>query len=82
MRTQSIYAEKGDGVPALRGEIKPEVLKRIERLGKMNDRRMKLTAAGDRMGLLNLADEYENLGHYGLPTMAREIRYEAMEVKQ
>jgi hypothetical protein len=43
----------------------------------MNDRRLALVSAGDGLGLLELAAEYEAKG---MPRMAAEIRKEAGEV--
>jgi hypothetical protein len=77
VNTPSVFiAQQGEGIPPLKGELKQAILKRIERLGKMNDRRMKYIVAGDRMGLIDLAEEYEAR----MPRMAVEIRKEAQEL--
>lgn len=76
MTTQSTFiARTGEGVPPLRGsELNRGIMRRIERLGKLNDRRLELEGAGDAAGLLALAAEYESLGRYGCPRMAEGIR--------
>lgn len=77
MNTPSVFiAQQGEGVPPLKGELKQAIIKRIERLGRMNDKRMKYMVAGDRMGLIDLAEEYEAK----MPRMAVEIRKEAQEI--
>jgi len=80
------YEEPGVGVRITRlgkdGEIehldrlKPEYYERIEMIGRLNDRRESLKTAGDWVGLLKLADEYEEKF---MPTMAAAIRSEAKE---
>lgn len=76
MTTQSTFiARTGEGVPPLRGsELNRGIMRRIERLGKLNDRRLKLEGTRDTAGLLELALEYESLGRYGCPRMAEGIR--------
>lgn len=71
-------AESGDGVAFEFEKIKPEVMKRIEALGVLNDRRVAYVAAGDWMSLLQLADEYEAKK---MPVMAEAVRKEAYEFK-
>ncbi len=56
--------------------LKPDVLKRIEMIGKLNDRRERYKVAGDWESLLKLADEYE-AKH--MSTMAGMCRKEAEE---
>jgi hypothetical protein len=68
----------GDGVQFGYEKLKPGVARRIEELGKMNDRRLKYVAAGDAESLLKLADEYEKRK---MPKMAKEIRKEASDVQ-
>jgi len=48
-------------------------VRRIEMIGKLNDRRVKALAAGDRLELLRLAEEYET---HNMPTMAWILRDE------
>jgi len=49
---------------------------RVERLGQMAEKRKRLHEAGDRRGLLALAEEYRTFG-CGMPKTADEIRREA-----
>jgi hypothetical protein len=72
-----VPAEAGSGVVWEDIRIKPEVMRRIEALGRMNDRRLALVSAGDGLGLLELAAEYEAKG---MPRVAAEIRKEASEL--
>jgi len=58
---------------ALGGRLKPGIVRRIEMIGKLNDRRVKALAAGDRLELLRLAEEYET---HNMPTMAWILRDE------
>jgi hypothetical protein len=77
----AFWAKAGDGVaPFLTGEIKPAVARRIERIGKMNDRVEAAITAHDRISLLKIAEEYENFGRYGMPHMAERIRLKAQEI--
>ena len=57
----------------LGGRLKPGIVRRIEMIGKLNDRRVKALAAGDRLELLRLAEEYET---HNMPTMAWILRDE------
>ena len=66
----------GDGVQFSYEGLKPAVARRIEVLGKMNDRRVAMRGCGDVDGLLVLAAEYEAMK---MPKMAAEIRKEAYE---
>ena len=67
----------GDGVAFDDTKIKPEIMRRIEALGVLNDRRVAYVAAGDGESLLKLADEYEAKK---MPVMAETVRKEAYEV--
>lgn len=59
-------------------KVEPAIAKRIERLGKMEDRRTRALATGNKEALLELAAEYLTLGrHGGCPTMANIISREA-----
>lgn len=69
-------AVTGDGVAFAAERLKPGVARRIEELGKMNDRREAYAAAGDGESLLALAEEYEEKR---MPVMAEEVRKEAYE---
>lgn len=69
---------EGGGVSFMPGEIQPAIRRRIEMLGKMNDRRLGYVAAGDWESLLELAAEYEAKK---MPRMAAEIRKEAYECR-
>ena len=51
--------QKGSGVRLERTRIKPAIERRIEWLGRMNDRHLALVANKDAAGLLMLASEYE-----------------------
>lgn len=64
----------GQGVSFMPGEIKPAIMRRIEMIGKLNDRRLAYMAAGDGESLLRLADEYEEKK---MPVMANIVRKEA-----
>jgi hypothetical protein len=65
-----------DGERVRLDAVKPAVLKRIEMLGKLNDRREMYKVAGDWESLAKLADEYEEKH---MPNMAGVIRKEAVE---
>lgn len=79
-KTYTVPLQTGEGVGLLEGKIAPEIMARIERLGRMNDERLKLLGIGDRQRLLRLADSYEHLGTYGCPRLAEEIRQEAEDI--
>ena len=77
----AFYAVAGEGVaPLVEGKIRKDILKRIEALGKLNDRYLLFRANRDVLGLLGLADEYQKHGRYGLPVRAEQIRLEAQEL--
>lgn len=63
-----------DGEAQDLGELKRDVARRIEMIGKLNDRRMEYITAGDGESLLRLAEEYEKKK---MPTMANIVRKEA-----
>lgn len=69
-------AQAGDGVAFGVEKIKPGIMKRIDALGLMNDRRTEYVAAGDVESLLKLAQEYEAKK---MPVMAEAVRQEAYE---
>jgi len=71
--------DAGDGVAFESTKIKPEIMRRIEALGKMNDRREAYKAAGDWMSLVQLADEYEAKK---MLKMAESVRLEAYEFRK
>ena len=71
-----IQVKAGDGVYFMPGEIQPSVMKRIEMIGKLNDRREEYLAAGDGESLLRLAEEYAKKK---MPMMANIVRKEAVE---
>jgi hypothetical protein len=52
----------------------PAINKRIEVLGKLNDRRLKARGAGDRWALIEVSYGYAEIG---CPRMASEILTEA-----
>lgn len=54
--------QSGSGVAFYEAKIKPEVLRRIEWLGKMNDRVNICLANNDSLGLLELASQYAERG--------------------
>jgi len=52
----------------------------VEALGKLNDRRNRALAAGDRQRCSTLAAEYMLIGNYGgCPRLANEIIMEAQD---
>lgn len=71
-----VPAESGDGVGFEDTKLKPAIMRRIEELGKLNDRRVAYRAAGDGESLLKLADEYDAKR---MPVMAESVRKEAYE---
>ena len=72
--------QTGSGVTFLDVKLKPAVSRRIEWLGLMNDRRIACLANNDMLGLLQLANEYEERG---MLLTAKEIRLEvANETKE
>lgn len=71
-----IPAERGDGVAFEHEKIKPDIMRRIEALGVMNDRRVAYVAARDGESLLRLAKEYDAKK---MPVMAETVRKEAYE---
>lgn len=58
-------------------ELKKDVQRRIEMIGKMNDRWMEYRATKDKESMLRLAEEYEKKK---MRVMARIIRKEASEL--
>jgi len=58
-------------------ELKKDVQRRIEMIGKMNDRWMEYRETQDKESMLRLADEYERKK---MRTMARIVRKEAGEL--
>lgn len=71
-----ISNKTGDGVQFNFEKLKPGEARRIEELGRMNDRRVAMKGCGDWEGLLKLAEEYEAKK---MPKMAAEIRKEARD---
>lgn len=67
------------GVVLLPEKDNPVIRKRIEELGRMNDRYNALRNAGDKPGLLRLAGEYE-CHKPPMLAMAATIRREAAEL--
>lgn len=64
-------------------KLKPDEARRVERLGKLNDRRKQASAAGDARTLLKIAEKYEKLGkHGGCPRMANALRIEAEHIQK
>ena len=60
---------KTTGVPQLPTKDSDKLLRRIATLVEMDARHIKLLAAGDKAGLLELAQEYRNL--FALDTASR-----------
>ena len=59
-------------------ELNRAIMRRIERLGRLNDRRVAALAAGNKQALIDIAWEYVSLGrHGGCPRMANEVFAEA-----
>jgi hypothetical protein len=56
---------------SLPSKLKPDIARRVEMLGKLNDRRVRAMAAGDDRALLKLAAEYEKKK---MPSMANWVR--------
>ena len=73
---QYVAVQAGDGVNFMPGEIQPSVMKRIEMIGKLNDRWLEYRTAGDGESLLRLAEEYAKKK---MPLMANIVRKEAAE---
>ena len=71
-----IQVKAGDGVYFMPGEIQPSVMKRIEMIGKLNDRRLAYAATGDGESLLMLAEKYAKKK---MPVMANIVRKEAVK---
>jgi len=65
------YGVKSDSI-----KFTPGIDKRIEEIGRLNDRRRRYNETRDRQALLLLAEEYRKYGH-GMPLRARQIRREA-----
>jgi hypothetical protein len=65
--------QQGSGIQFFDMKLKPAVMKRIEWLGRMNDRHIALLANNDELGLQQLATEYEERG---MTKMANGIRLE------
>jgi hypothetical protein len=64
-------------------KLKPEEERRVETLGKLNDRYMKAVAAGDARALTRIARRYARLGsHGGCPMRASAIRAEAAYLRR
>lgn len=68
---------KGEGVGGLEAKIPKDVAKRIEVLGRMNDRRNQYRNNRMKDELMKLAMEYRRKG---MMTMALEVRKEAEEL--
>lgn len=69
-------AQAGAGITFAPGGLNAAIMRRIEMLGKMNDKRLRYVDAVDGESLLRLADEYERKK---MKTMARMIRKEVGE---
>jgi hypothetical protein len=52
----------------------PSINRRVEKLGKLNDRRLKARSTRDRQALLEVAADYVDIG---CPRLANEIMAEA-----
>lgn len=65
-----------DGQPVVMETIKPEIKKRIEALGKLNDRYNEYKTMGNWSSVLKLSEEYKMLG---MIVQAAKIRQEAEE---
>ena len=59
-----------------RAKIKPEIEKRIEAIGKLNDRWLEALENNDVATLLKLAYEYEGMN---MPRIAKAIRLDVVE---
>lgn len=53
--------------------VEESITYRVEQIGRLDDRRMRLVACGDREGLMKLAEEYRVFGA-GMPKTAEEVR--------
>lgn len=71
-------ADAGDGVGFEDAKLKPEIMRRIEWLGQMDDRRKKCLAARNWKGLLQVANEYKQRG---MEETAAAVKREANECK-
>jgi hypothetical protein len=65
--------QQGSGIQFFDIKLKPAVMKRIEWIGRMNDRHIALLANNDELGLQQLANEYEERG---MVNTANSIRLE------
>jgi len=73
------YTDSGAGQGLTSGKLKERVWQGIERVVDMSQRHTELKAAGDWVGLLTLADEYELRG---MTRTAKGIRIEAEEMRK
>jgi len=64
----------GGGVGLLKEKRSPALLRRIEMLGRLNDRRLKYMAKGYGRGLARLSAEYRRVG---VRDMANRVRIDA-----
>ena len=71
--------QQGSGVQFLGTRLSANISKRIEWLGKMNDRHTTCLANNDNLGLLELASEYEERG---MTQTANKIRLEVANTKE
>ncbi len=75
MNTAWSYSRPGDGVPSLGGRLNHEIMERIDRLAKLNTRRVIALSARDRGELLQVAAEYAAMKY--MINTARQVREEA-----
>lgn len=60
------------------GTLKPDIMRRIKRIARMDSRRLKYIGERNRTQLLRLATEYEKMH---MPTMAGKCRKQAREIR-
>ena len=73
----------GDGVRFTQASLAEDVMRRINRLGKLEDRRKQYILKRQPSKLFALAREYEKgKGHQPMPEMAIRVRNEARRIRQ
>ena len=75
--SETDWSHPGSGLSA--AHLKPAVSRRIEWLGKMNDTVNKCFANNNNLGLLELANEYEE---HGMIRTANHLRLAVSESEQ
>jgi hypothetical protein len=69
-----------EGISPLRSKDSSVITRRVEKIGALNDRYKACVAEHDALGLLRLAEDYDNCNH--MHRTANLIRLEAAEMEK